>query len=72
MKRAFLILTVMTSFAGFAAGCGPDEQWCYQEHKTCQRARDDEQARKDKEAADRAAALADAGLSDGGSLVIEH
>ena len=73
MKRTVLVFSVLTMFAGFAAGCGPEEKYCYDQHTTCEQARKLEEARqKEKEEMERARLEAGmGGPSDGGAIVLD-
>lgn len=73
MKFTVLVLSALTMIAGFAAGCGPKETYCYDQHQTCEQAkriRDSEEEEKERKRRE-AEAGAD-GPSDGGALVIDH
>jgi hypothetical protein len=73
MKRAVLVLSVLTTFAGFAAGCGPEEKYCYDQHTTCKQARDLEEG-KERDRIEKERMRLEAGmggLTDGGSIVLD-
>lgn len=53
MKRAVFLSILVSSLAAFASACGPDETYCYDQHKTCKAAADEEQAKKDQAEQDR-------------------
>jgi hypothetical protein len=72
MKRVVLVLAVMTSFATFATGCGPEEKYCYDQHTTCKQALVDKAAKEQAER-ERIERERDAmGIpSDGGAIVLD-
>jgi len=35
MKSVWTLLVLAVTLAGFGAGCGPKETYCYDEHKSC-------------------------------------
>ena len=71
LKRAWLVMALSLTLAGFSAGCGPEEKYCYDQHQTC---KDAVQAKKDKaqqEEEDRLRRLDALGVTDdGGATVI--
>ncbi len=71
MKFVYALVILSLALVGLGAACGPEEKYCFEEHKTCA------QAAIDKAAADRAererieAERLDAGqIGDGGATVI--
>jgi hypothetical protein len=65
------VFVVATVLAAVGAACGPEQPYCYNQHKTCAQAKlDNEQADRAQKAA-AAAAAADAGASDSGTIIID-
>lgn len=70
-KRTVLVLSLLTTFAGFAAGCGPEQTYCYDQHTTCEQARrlrESEEAEKERM---RREAEAGTDAADGGAIVLD-
>ena len=72
MKLLSTVIVLALALAGLGVACGPEETYCYDQHKTCEQARlekikmeEDERARQE--------ALRDAqmGISDGGATVFD-
>jgi hypothetical protein len=72
LKRTVLVLSALTTFAGFAAGCGPQETYCYDQHATCEQARRIRESEEMEKERIRRELEAGTDASDGGALVIDH
>ncbi|MEO8213860.1 MAG: hypothetical protein ABI560_11735 [Myxococcales bacterium] len=57
MKLVSMVIVLAVALAGLGVACGPEETYCYDQHKSCKQAQlDRDKAAADKEAADREAA----------------
>lgn len=71
MKLVWVVVVFASVFAAVGAACGPQEPYCYDEHKTCAQAKIDRDQAELSRRADQAAAKADAGTpSDAGATII--
>ena len=71
MKFACVVIGLALTLAGMGVACGPEEKYCFDDHKTCkQAALDKEAAEKDAVEKARQAAEAGEGVGDGGATVI--
>jgi hypothetical protein len=69
MKRTWLVMAFSLTVAGFGAGCGPEEKYCYDQHNTCKQARIDKEEMEKQEEEDRLKRLDALGSpSDGGVI----
>ncbi|MBC8134147.1 MAG: hypothetical protein H7X95_14290 [Deltaproteobacteria bacterium] len=73
MKLASLVIVFAFALAGLGFACGPEQAYCYEQHKTCEQARLDKKLEEDRIAAEEAARRADAGvMSDSGATVVDR
>jgi len=71
LKHAWLVIALSPLLTVFAAGCGPDEKYCYDQHETCKQAAQDKKDKAQQEEEDRLRRLDALGImSDAGSIVI--
>jgi hypothetical protein len=72
MKRAWLVTAFSLTLAGVGAGCGPEEKYCFDQHKTCKEAKIEEEQKKQQEEEERLKRLDALGSpSDGGAVVLD-
>ncbi|MEP6652578.1 MAG: hypothetical protein ABJA82_04430 [Myxococcales bacterium] len=57
MKLVSMVIVFAVALVGLGVACGPEETYCYDQHKSCKQAQLD----RDKEAADKEAAARDGG-----------
>jgi hypothetical protein len=72
MKHVSLVMVFALAVVGFAAGCGPEQPYCYQQHTSCAQAKLDDEARAQEER-ERILREMDASATagDGGATVID-
>lgn len=71
MRVALLVIGLAVTLAGLGVACGPEQKYCYDEHKTCEQALIDKKAKEQEEKDRIEAERADAGIvGDGGATVI--
>jgi hypothetical protein len=71
LKRAWLVVALSLTLAGFSAGCGPQEKYCYDQHETCKQAVQDKKDKAQQEEEERLRRLDALGVAnDGGSIVV--
>ncbi len=62
MKFVWVVIVLASTLAGVGLACGPGQTYCYDEHKSCEQARQEkDQVERDRIAAENAR-RADAGL----------
>ncbi|MES1205588.1 MAG: hypothetical protein ABUS79_06585 [Pseudomonadota bacterium] len=74
MKFVFVVCALALAMAGVGVACGPEEKYCFDEHKTCAQAKLDKAAKEQeiKDAIEKARREAEAGEgnTDGGATVV--
>ena len=71
MKLVSVVFFFACALAAVGVACGPEQPYCYEQHKTCEQAKiERDQSEQDRIAREKAAA-ADAGLTDTGTIVID-
>lgn len=73
MKLVLVVAVFALALAALGVACGPEEPYCYEQHKTCAQAKiERDQAEIDRINMENAAKDASAGPDDAGATVIDH
>jgi hypothetical protein len=71
MKSVRVVFAFALTLAGLGTACGPEEKYCYDQHMTCKKAAVDQEAEERERKRKEEEARLDAGLGDGGAVVID-
>jgi hypothetical protein len=71
MKLVSVVFVFACALAAVGLACGPEQPYCYEQHKTCEQAKIDRDQSEQDRLATEAAKRADAGVTDTGTIIID-